>query len=340
MEEKLTYASAGVNIENSNEAVDRIKKQVKRTYNKNVLGGLGSFGGLFELGIGYKEPVLVSGTDGVGTKLKVAFLCDKHNTVGIDLVAMCVNDIICQGAKPLFFLDYIATGTVSPENIEDIVSGIADGCVQAGTPLLGGETAEMPDFYKLEEYDLAGFTVGIVEKKKLITGDNINEGDILVGLPSNGIHSNGYSLVRKVFFDKLKMDVNDYVKEFDLTLGEELLKPTKIYVNDFLKISDKLEIKGMVHVTGGGFYENIPRVLPDGLSVEIEKDSWEIPNIFKYIEEKGNIETKEMFTTFNMGIGLILVIKENDFDIVKNELKDVKKIGKVVKGNFGVKLWE
>lgn len=340
MEEKLTYASAGVNIENANEAVDRIKKQVKRTYNKNVLGGLGSFGGLFELGIGYKEPVLVSGTDGVGTKLKVAFLCDKHNTVGIDLVAMCVNDIICQGAKPLFFLDYIATGTVSPENIEDIVSGIADGCVQAGTPLLGGETAEMPDFYKLEEYDLAGFTVGIVEKKKLITGDNINEGDILVGLPSNGIHSNGYSLVRKVFFDKLKMDVNDYVKEFDLTLGEELLKPTKIYVNDFLKISDKLEIKGMVHVTGGGFYENIPRVLPDGLSVEIEKDSWEIPNVFKYIEEKGNVETKEMFTTFNMGIGLILVIKENDFDIVKNELKDAKKIGKVVKGNFGVKLWE
>ena len=340
MEEKLTYASAGVNIENANEAVDRIKKQVKRTYNKNVLGGLGSFGGLFELGIGYKEPVLVSGTDGVGTKLKVAFLCDKHNTVGIDLVAMCVNDIICQGAKPLFFLDYIATGTVSPENIEDIVSGIADGCVQAGTPLLGGETAEMPDFYKLEEYDLAGFTVGIVEKKKLITGDNINEGDILVGLPSNGIHSNGYSLVRKVFFEKLKMDVNNYVKEFDLTLGEELLKPTKIYVNDFLKISDKLEIKGMVHVTGGGFYENIPRVLPDGLSVEIEKDSWEIPNVFKYIEEKGNVETKEMFTTFNMGIGLILVIKENDFDIVKNELKDVKKIGKVVKGNFGVKLWE
>jgi len=340
MEEKLTYASAGVSIENANEAVDRIKKQVKKTYNKNVLGGLGSFGGLFELGTGYKEPVLVSGTDGVGTKLKVAFLCDKHDTVGIDLVAMCVNDIICQGAKPLFFLDYIATGFVSPENIEDIVSGIADGCVQAGTPLLGGETAEMPDFYKSEEYDLAGFTVGIVEKEKLITGDNINEGDILVGLPSSGIHSNGYSLVRKVFFDKLKMDVNDYVKEFDLTLGEELLKPTKIYVNDFLKISDKLEIKGMVHVTGGGFYENIPRVLPDGLSVEIEKDSWKIPNVFKYIEEKGNVETKEMFTTFNMGIGLILVIKENDFDIVKNELKDAKIIGKVVKGNFGVKLWD
>ncbi|MDM8534001.1 phosphoribosylformylglycinamidine cyclo-ligase [Clostridiaceae bacterium HSG29] len=340
MEEKLTYASAGVNIENANEAVDRIKKQVKRTYNKNVLGGLGSFGGLFELGTGYKEPVLVSGTDGVGTKLKVAFLCDKHNTVGIDLVAMCVNDIICQGAKPLFFLDYIATGIVSPENIEDIVSGIADGCVQAGTPLLGGETAEMPDFYQSEEYDLAGFTVGIVEKEKLITGDNINEGDILVGLPSNGIHSNGYSLVRKVFFEKLKMETNDFVDEFNSTLGEELLKPTKIYVNDFLKINDKLEIKGMVHVTGGGFYENIPRVLPDGLSVSIEKNSWEIPNVFKYIEEKGNVETKEMFTTFNMGIGMILVIKENDFDIIKNELKDAKKIGKVVKGDFGVELWD
>jgi phosphoribosylformylglycinamidine cyclo-ligase len=340
MDDKLTYASAGVNIDNANEAVDRIKGYAKKTYNKNVLGGLGSFGGLFQLDSSYKKPVLVSGTDGVGTKLKVAFLCDKHNTVGIDLVAMCVNDIICQGAKPLFFLDYIATGLVSPENIEDIVSGISDGCIQAGTPLIGGETAEMPGFYKSDEYDLAGFTVGVVEKEEIITGENIAEKDILVGLPSNGIHSNGYSLVRKIFFDKLNMKPNDYVKEFDSTLGEELLKPTKIYVSDFEKIKDKLEIKGMVHVTGGGFYENIPRVLPNDLSVEIIKDSWEIPSVFKYMKEKGNVETKEMFTTFNMGIGMILIINEKDYHIVKNELKDCVKIGKVVKGNFGVKLWD
>ncbi|MEA1975472.1 MAG: phosphoribosylformylglycinamidine cyclo-ligase [Bacillota bacterium] len=340
MDEKMTYASAGVNIDNANKAVDRIKGYAKKTYNKNVLGGLGSFGGLFQLDSGYKEPILVSGTDGVGTKLKIAFLCDKHNTVGIDLVAMCVNDIICQGAKPLFFLDYIATGAVLPENIEGIVSGIADGCLQAGTPLIGGETAEMPDFYKTDEYDLAGFTVGIVDKEKLITGENIKEGDILVGLPSNGIHSNGYSLVRKIFFDKLDMKVSDYVSEFNSTLGEELLRPTNIYVNDFEKIKNKLEIKGMVHVTGGGFYENIPRILPDGLSVEIEKDSWEIPNVFKYMQQNGNVETREMFTTFNMGIGMILVINESDYSIVKDELKDCKKIGKVVNGNFGVRLWD
>jgi phosphoribosylformylglycinamidine cyclo-ligase len=340
MDEKMTYASAGVNIDNANKAVDRIKGYAKKTYNKNVLGGLGSFGGLFQLDSGYTEPVLVSGTDGVGTKLKIAFLCNKHNTVGIDLVAMCVNDIICQGAKPLFFLDYIATGAVLPENIENIVSGIAEGCLQAGTPLIGGETAEMPDFYKSDEYDLAGFTVGIVDKEKLITGENIKEGDILVGLPSNGIHSNGYSLVRKIFFDKLSMKVSDYVSEFNSTLGEELLRPTKIYVNDFEKIKNKLEIKGMVHVTGGGFYENIPRILSDGLSVEIEKYSWEIPNVFKYMQEKGNVETREMFTTFNMGIGMILVIDESDYNIVKDELKDCKKIGKVVNGNFGVRLWD
>ena len=255
-------------------------------------------------------------------------------------MAMCVNDIICQGAKPLFFLDYIATGAVSPENIEDIVSGIADGCLQAGTPLIGGETAEMPDFYKIDEYDLAGFTVGIVDKEKLITGENIKEGDVLVGLPSNGIHSNGYSLVRKIFFDKLGMKVSDYVSEFNSTLGEELLRPTKIYVNDFEKIKNKLDIKGMVHVTGGGFYENIPRILSDGLSVEIEKDSWEIPNVFKYMQQKGNVETREMFTTFNMGIGMILVINESDYSVVKDELKDCKRIGKVVNGNFGVRLWD
>lgn len=340
MSEKLTYASAGVNIENANMAVEKIKGHVEKTYNENVLGGLGSFGGLFELGTGYKNPVLVSGTDGVGTKLKVAFMCDKHDTVGIDLVAMCVNDIICQGAKPLFFLDYVATGVVSPDNIEAIVSGIAQGCQAAGTPLLGGETAEMPDFYQENEYDLAGFTVGIVDKEKIITGERIEEGQILVGLPSNGIHSNGYSLVRKLFFDQLDMNVTDFIEDFGTTLGEELLKPTKIYVDDFLKIKDKIDIKGMVHVTGGGFYENIPRILPDGLSVTVDLSTWEIPAIFSYMQEKGNIDQKEMFTTFNMGIGLIFVIEASEYKEMKNYLPEAIQIGEVVKGNFGVKLWD
>jgi len=340
MSEKLTYASAGVNIENANKAVEKIKGHVKKTYNENVLGGLGSFGGLFELGTGYKNPVLVSGTDGVGTKLKVAFMCDKHDTVGIDLVAMCVNDIICQGAKPLFFLDYIATGVVSPDNIEAIVSGIAKGCQAAGTPLLGGETAEMPDFYQENEYDLAGFTVGIVDKENIITGETIEEGQILVGLPSSGIHSNGYSLVRKLFFNQLKMDVTDYVEAFDKTLGEELLTPTKIYVNDFLKVKDQIDIKGMVHVTGGGFYENIPRILPEGLSVSIDLKTWQPPKIFNYMQEKGSIDQKEMFTTFNMGIGMIFVIEASDYEEMAKALPDCIKIGKVVKGYFGVKLWD
>jgi len=339
LKDKLTYASAGVNIENANKAVEKIKGHVKKTYNKNVLGGLGSFGGLFELGTGYKNPVLVSGTDGVGTKLKVAFMCDKHDTVGIDLVAMCVNDIICQGAKPLFFLDYVATGVISPDKIEAIVSGIAKGCSEAGTPLLGGETAEMPDFYQNDEYDLAGFTVGIVDKEDIITGESIKEDHILVGLPSNGIHSNGYSLVRKLFFDELKMNVTDQVETFGQTLGEELLKPTKIYVNDFLKVKDGVAIKGMVHVTGGGFYENIPRILPEGLSVSIDLNTWQPPAIFEYMQEKGNIDQKEMFTTFNMGIGLIFVIEASDYNKMKSNLPEAIKIGKVVKGDYGVKLW-
>jgi len=340
LKDKLTYASAGVNIENANKAVEKIKGHVKKTYNKNVLGGLGSFGGLFELGTGYKNPVLVSGTDGVGTKLKVAFMCDQHDTVGIDLVAMCVNDIICQGAKPLFFLDYVATGIISPDKIESIVGGIAKGCTEAGTPLLGGETAEMPDFYENNEYDLAGFTVGIVNKEDIITGENIEENHILVGLPSNGIHSNGYSLVRKLFFDKLKMNVNDSVAAFGHTLGEELLKPTKIYVNDFLKVKDEVSIKGMVHVTGGGFYENIPRILPEGLSASVNLNTWQPPTVFKYMQEKGNIDQKEMFTTFNMGIGLIFVIEACDYSALKSQLPEAIQIGKIVKGDYGVKLWE
>lgn len=340
MDEKMTYASSGVSIDNANKAIDKIKGHVKKTYNKNVLGGLGSFGGLLELGTSYKNPVLVSGTDGVGTKLKVAFLCEKHDTVGIDLVAMCVNDIICQGAKPLFFLDYVATGLVSPESIENIVKGIAEGCIQSKMPLLGGETAEMPGFYKNDEYDLAGFAVGVVEKDEIITGEDIKEDDILVGLPSSGIHSNGYSLVRKLFFDKLNMKPSDYIEEFDSTLGEELLKPTKIYVDEFLRLNKNIDIKGMVHVTGGGFYENIPRILPESLSVEIEKNSWEIPSVFKYMQKNGNIDTKEMFTTFNMGIGMIFVINKDDFDKFKSEVPSAKKIGKVVKGDFGVSLWD
>lgn len=338
MDNKLTYADAGVNIENANQAIDQIKSHVESTYNKNVLGGLGSFGGLFELGTGYKNPVLVSGTDGVGTKLKVAFMCDQHETVGIDLVAMCVNDIICQGAKPLFFLDYVATGQVTPNQIESIVKGISRGCIQAGTPLLGGETAEMPDFYDENEYDLAGFTVGIVDKESIITGEHIKEGHVLVGLPSNGIHSNGYSLVRKLFFDHLKMSPSDYVEAFGHTLAEELLRPTKIYVHEFLKAREAIDIKGMVHVTGGGFYENIPRILPENTSVEINTKAWEIPPIFKYMQEKGNIDEKEMFTTFNMGIGLIFVISEAEVTKLKEILPESKVIGHVVQGNFGVKL--
>ena len=338
MKKNLTYESSGVNIEKGNEAVDGIKGCVKETYNKNVLGDLGSFGGLFELDNNLKNPVLVSGTDGVGTKLKVAFLANKHDTVGIDLVAMCVNDILCQGAKPLFFLDYVATGKLKPENIKSIVKGISEGCKQSKIPLLGGETAEMPGFYKKNEYDLAGFAVGICEKDKLITGEKIKSGDVLVGFKSNGIHSNGYSLVRKLFFDILDKDIDEYIEQLDSKLKDELLKPTKIYLDEFEKMNNLSEIKGCVHITGGGFIENIPRVLPKGLSAKIDCNSWKKPKIFDYIQNKGKVKELEMFKTFNMGIGMVFIISKDDLKKVKSNFKDINVIGEVVKGNFGVEL--
>lgn len=340
----LTYADAGVDINEGAVAVEKMKSFVKDTFTKGVLGGLGGFGGLFELDLeGYKKPVLVSGTDGVGTKLKIAILKDQHDTVGIDLVAMCVNDILVQGAKPLFFLDYIATGKLESDKVADIVKGIAEGCKQSGAALIGGETAEMPGFYAEDDYDMAGFTVGIVEKSKIIDGSTIKEGDILVGLPSTGIHSNGYSLVRKLFFDKLNLKINDTVKELNSTVGEVLITPTKIYVNSVLSILDKVKVNGMVHVTGGGFIENIPRVLPEGLGANINLGSWDMLPIFPFMQEKGNIETIEMYKTFNMGIGFILIVDKNEVETLLSTVNSINEKAYVigeVKKTEGVNLCE
>ncbi len=321
---KLTYKDAGVDTKEGERAVSLMKEHVKKTFNENVLTGLGSFGSLFSLDVaGMKQPVLVSGTDGVGTKLKIAFMMDKHDTVGIDCVAMCVNDVLCQGAKPLFFLDYIATGKVRAEKIADIVKGIADGCSQSGSALVGGETAEMPDFYGEGEYDMAGFSVGIVDKERIITGERIAAGDRIIGIPSSGIHSNGYSLVRKVFFEKMKMGVDEYVDELGQTLGEALLTPTKIYANACGAVLPKFDVKGIVHITGGGFFENIPRILPDDTAAVIDTDAWQIPPIFTYIEKCGNIDRKEMFSTYNMGIGMMMVVDADDAAGVVEALKAV-----------------
>ncbi|MFC4323997.1 phosphoribosylformylglycinamidine cyclo-ligase [Litchfieldia salsa] len=305
------YKQAGVDIEAGYEAVTRMKKHVKRTIRPEVLGGLGGFGGMFDLSqVNVKEPVLVSGTDGVGTKLMLAFMMDKHDTIGIDAVAMCVNDIVVQGAEPLYFLDYIACGKAVPEKIESIVKGIADGCEMAGCALIGGETAEMPGLYSEDEYDLAGFTVGVAEKSKLVTGDSIKPGDVLIGLSSSGIHSNGYSLVRKVLLEEGKLDLHKTYGTLELSLGEELLRPTKIYVKSLLEVMKSHEVKGMSHITGGGFIENIPRMLPEGIGAEIDYGSWPIPAIFDLIEETGKLDKKEMFNIFNMGIGMVLAISE------------------------------
>jgi phosphoribosylformylglycinamidine cyclo-ligase len=335
--EKLTYKDAGVDTKEGERAVSLMKDHVKKTFNENVLTGLGSFGSLFRLDVkDMEEPVLVSGTDGVGTKLKLAFLMDKHDTVGQDCVAMCVNDVLCQGAKPLFFLDYIATGKVKAEKIADIVKGIADGCVQAGCALVGGETAEMPDFYTEGEYDMAGFAVGIVDRKKIIDGSKIKEGNVVIGISSSGIHSNGYSLVRKLFFDKLGMKTVDYVEELGNTLGEALITPTKIYASACDAVFDKLPVNGVVHITGGGFYENIPRIIPEGLGVRIELGSWQLPAVFRYISEQGNVELKEMFSTFNMGIGLMMIVDEEQKDLALSALEQAGEtasvIGTIVKG--------
>ncbi len=314
-EKKLTYKDAGVDTKEGERAVSLMKEHVKGTFNDSVLTGLGSFGSLVALDVkDMEQPVLVSGTDGVGTKLKIAFMMDRHDTVGIDCVAMCVNDVLCQGAKPLFFLDYIATGRVKAEKIADIVKGIADGCKQSGSALVGGETAEMPDFYGDGEYDMAGFSVGIVDRSRIITGEKIEKGNKIIGIPSSGIHSNGYSLVRKVFFDKMDMSVDDYVDELGQTLGEALLTPTRIYANACGAVLPKFDVKGIIHITGGGFYENIPRIIPEGLAVTVETGTWEVPPIFPYIKKCGNIDRKEMFSTFNMGIGMMMVVDAADAD--------------------------
>ncbi|PLS17023.1 phosphoribosylformylglycinamidine cyclo-ligase [Bacillus sp. M6-12] len=308
-----SYRQAGVDIEAGYEAVSRMKKHVQRTMRPEVLSGIGGFGGTFDLSaLGLKEPVLVSGTDGVGTKLMVALMADRHDTIGIDCVAMCVNDIVVQGAEPLYFLDYIACGKAEPARIEDIVKGVAAGCEDAGCALIGGETAEMPGMYGEEEYDLAGFAVGACEKKQLITGETIIPGDVVIGLASNGIHSNGYSLVRKILFNDHAMILDEQVEELGSTLGDELLKPTRIYVRPILKAKEKFALKGMAHITGGGFIENIPRMLPEGLAVEIEPGTWEIPPIFKLLQNKGKLNEEEMYNIFNMGIGFVVVVKEEE----------------------------
>lgn len=333
---KLTYKDAGVDTKEGERAVSLMKEHVKKTFNENVLTGLGSFGGLFRLPCeGMKEPVLVSGTDGVGTKLKIAFMMDKHDTVGIDCVAMCVNDVLCQGATPLFFLDYIATGKVTAEKIADIVSGIAEGCAQGRSALIGGETAEMPGFYGEGEYDMAGFSVGIVDREKVITGDDIKEGNVIVGIPSSGIHSNGYSLVRKVFFEKMGFGVDKYLDELGETLGEALLRPTRIYANACEAVLPKFHVNGIVHITGGGFFENIPRILPEDIAVDIDTESWPKPPIFPCIAEYGEIEKMDMYSTFNMGIGMMMFVDEKDAEGVVAALKEAGEdayiIGKTVK---------
>lgn len=333
---KLTYKDAGVDTKEGERAVSLMKEHVKKTFNDNVLTGLGSFGGLFRLPVeGMKEPVLVSGTDGVGTKLQIAFMMDRHNTVGIDCVAMCVNDVLCQGATPLFFLDYIATGKVTAEKIADIVSGIAEGCAQGRSALIGGETAEMPGFYGEDEYDMAGFSVGIVDKEKIITGDAIGEGNAIIGIPSSGIHSNGYSLVRKIFFEKMGYTVDTHIDELGETLGEALLRPTRIYANACGAVTPNFDVKGIVHITGGGFFENIPRVLPDDIAVSIDRGTWKELPIFGLIQKCGDIEDMEMFSTFNMGIGMMMFVDEKDADAVVKALKDAGEeasvIGKTVK---------
>lgn len=337
----LTYKDSGVDIDAGNESVKLIKDYVKATYRSEVLGDLGGFGGLFALKK-YDEPILVSGTDGVGTKLKIAFKLNKHDTIGQDAVAMCVNDILVQGAEPLFFLDYLAVGKLEPQKVAEIVKGVANACKESGCALIGGETAEMSGFYKLGEYDIAGFAVGVVEKKKLITADKVHEGDILIGLPSSGLHSNGFSLVRKIVFDVKKMTGDEYIEELDKKIAEELLTPTRLYPKVCLPLINKFNIHGMVHITGGGFYDNIPRALPQDLGVEIDGESWELPQIFWLLKQWGNVDWKEMYRTFNCGIGMILIVDKNDVDEISKHLKDngeeFYQIGKVVKGNHEVKI--
>ena len=330
-----SYAAAGVDITAGYKAVELMKTHIARTMTEGVSGNVGGFGGLFELDLtGITRPVLVSGTDGVGTKLKLAFLMDKHDTVGIDCVAMCVNEIICCGAKPLFFLDYIACGKNVPEKIADIVKGVAEGCVQSGAALIGGETAEMPGFYPVDEYDLAGYSTGVVDKDKIIDNKKMKAGDVIVALPSSGVHSNGFSLVRKVF-DVENADIKSPVSSLgEKSLGETLLCPTKIYVKPVLALLEKVNVRGISHITGGGFYENIPRSIPDGLCAEIEKASVRVLPIFDLIRKTGNISERDMFNTFNMGVGMSIVVPAEEADtalsVLRENGEDAYVIGKIV----------
>ncbi|MBC2134577.1 phosphoribosylformylglycinamidine cyclo-ligase [Listeria innocua] len=309
------YSKAGVDVDAGYQVVERIKKHVARTERMGAMGALGSFGGMFDLSsLNLKEPVLVSGTDGVGTKLLLAIEADKHDTIGIDCVAMCVNDILAQGAEPLFFLDYIATGKTDPVKMEQIVKGVADGCEQAGAALIGGETAEMPDMYGADDYDLAGFTVGAVEKKKLITEGAVKAGDTLIGIPSSGIHSNGYSLVRKIFFKDNDFKLNEAFTELDVPLVEELLKPTRIYVKPVLEVLKAVDVHGITHVTGGGFVENLPRMLTNDLAVKVELGSWPVLPIFDLMKKYGQLSELEMYEIFNMGIGMVLAVAKEDVE--------------------------
>ena len=340
---KMDYKSAGVDIEAGYASVELMKEYVKETMRPEVLGGLGGFSGAFSLSAikSLEHPVLLSGTDGVGTKLKIAFLMDRHDTVGIDCVAMCVNDIVCAGARPLFFLDYIACGKNYPEKIAAIVKGVCDGCKEAGAALIGGETAEMPGFYPIDEYDLAGFAVGVADEKDIITGQEICPGDALIGIASSGIHSNGYSLVRRIFdldSENAGEKLNEYVPELGETLGDALLRPTKIYVKAVSALQDAgIRIRGCAHITGGGFYENIPRMLPEGTAVRIRKDSYPVPPVFELMKKFGDLEEKMMYNTFNMGIGLVLSVREEDaetaVEIIDGAGEKAYRLGEVTVGS-------
>ena len=335
--EKMTYRDAGVDIDAGNESVSLIKDSVRATYRPEVLGDLGGFGGLFALRAqDYREPVLVSGTDGVGTKLRLAFLLNRHDTIGQDAVAMCVNDILVQGAEPLFFLDYLAVGKLEPAQVADVVSGVARACKESGCALIGGETAEMAGFYPVGEYDIAGFAVGVVERERLITSARVKAGDVLLGLPSSGVHSNGYSLVRKIVFEHKGFRGDEYMEELGRSIGEELLTPTRLYPQVCLPLIRDFDLHGMVHITGGGFYENIPRALPDEMGAEVDAAAWEMPAVFRLLQEWGNVDWAEMYRTFNMGIGMVLIASEEEAARIEAHLgaqhETVFRIGRVIEG--------
>lgn len=334
------YEKAGVNIEAGYESVERMKSHVARTVRKGVAGAFGGFGGMFDLSeLNYKEPVLISGTDGVGTKLKLAFMADKHDTIGIDCVAMCVNDIVAQGAEPLYFLDYIALGKAVPEKVEAIVKGIADGCVQSGAALIGGETAEMPGLYEVEEYDLAGFAVGACEKSKVVTGEKVAEGDVLVGIASSGIHSNGFSLVRQIVLEEQGYKLDEYIAGFEELgkVGTALLEPTKIYAKPVMQIHEELDVHSMGHITGGGFYENLPRMFGEGFGVEVDLGSWPVLPVFKMLKVKGDLLDKDLYSVFNMGIGFVIALPAEQakraIQIAAEHGEDAYEIGRVVSGS-------